>query len=200
MLKKILFAEDHPLLRRSVKAICDALGVTELAEVESCNGLLKELKKGDYTHLILDLTLSDGSALQILPAIRNLYPRLRILVFSVQPAFYGESLKRQYKVQYYVSKATPEPDAIRILKYFIENRIPMEQSTSTKEENPFSELSRREKEILHLLLMGLSPKEVAEELHMDAGHVRMTKHRIMEKTKASNIIELKELASIYKII
>jgi len=45
---------------------------------------MSELKKKPYTHLILDIVLSDGTALEVIPNIRKLYPNLHIMIFSMQ--------------------------------------------------------------------------------------------------------------------
>ena len=45
------------------------MGYTDITEVGNCNDLMKELVKKKYTHLILDVILSDGSTLEIIPNI-----------------------------------------------------------------------------------------------------------------------------------
>ena len=45
---------------------------------------MKELVK-KYTHLVLDIILSDGNTLEVIPNIRRVYPELNIMIFSMQP-------------------------------------------------------------------------------------------------------------------
>lgn len=103
MQPKILIADDHSMIRKGLKLqIQLSLGYQDIFEVATCNDLMKELVKKKYTHLVLDIILSDGSTLEVIPNIRRVYPDLHILVFSMQPAeIYGEALK-QYGINYYL--------------------------------------------------------------------------------------------------
>ncbi len=111
---QILLADDHSMIRKGLKLLLQLhLGYNGVRELASCHELMKELMKKIYTHLILDIILTDGNTLEVLPNIRRLYPDLSILVFSMQPAeVYGEALK-QYGIYYYLSKTSPEEWIIR---------------------------------------------------------------------------------------
>lgn len=176
------------------------LNFTEVSEVTSCNELLKDLTKTTYTHLVLDIILSDGNTLEILPVIRKLYPELKIMVFSMQPAeVYGKAL-RQYGIDHYLPKTTPEEETIRLLRRFLLNEHPLRDDTATKyHNNPFSALAPRELEILHYVLKGLGTKEIAETLNVKMNTVSTVKNRIFEKTLTTNLKELIELATLYNV-
>src|SRR5688572_26963815 len=119
---RILIADDHSIIRKGLKLQMQfALGYTDIQEVSSCNELMKELQKNKYTHLILDIILTDGSTLEIIPNIRRLYKNVKILIFSMQPAeIYGEALK-QYGIEYYLSKTVGEEEMIHMLQKFLHN-------------------------------------------------------------------------------
>ena len=71
----ILLADDHSIIRKGLKLYIQLnLGYTDIQEVGACNALMRELVKNKYTHLILDLILSDGSTLEVIPKIRRVYP------------------------------------------------------------------------------------------------------------------------------
>src|SRR5690349_9502652 len=84
---KILIADDHSMIRKGLKLNIQLnLGYPDIHEVSTCSELMKELVKSKYTHLLLDIILSDGNTLEVIPNIRRVYPDLNILVFSMQPA------------------------------------------------------------------------------------------------------------------
>ncbi len=84
---KILIADDHSMIRKGLKLHMQlTLGYTDIHEVGTCHDLMMELVRNKYTHLILDIILSDGSTLEVIPNIRLASPNLRILVFSLQPS------------------------------------------------------------------------------------------------------------------
>lgn len=200
MQPQILLADDHSMIRKGLKLLLQLhLGFTQVSEVVSCNELMKELTKKIYTHLVLDIILSDGSTLEILPNIQRLYPELRIMVFSMQPAeVYGKAL-RQYGIEHYLPKTTPEEDTIRLLRRFLLNEHSSRDIAVRYPNNPFSALAPRELEILHYVLKGLGTKEIAETLNVKMNTVSTVKNRIFEKTLTTNLKELIELATLYNV-
>ena len=200
MQPKILIADDHSMIRKGLKLHMQlTLGYTDLHEVATCNELMKELVKNKYTHLVLDIILSDGSTLEVIPNIRRVYPDLRILVFSMQPAeIYGEALK-QYGINYYMSKSVGEEEMIQILQKFMHNEEPVRRDNIHHQDNPFKTLAPRELEILHYVLKGIGTKDIAETLNLKMNTISTIKTRIFEKTTAGNIKELMELATLYNV-
>jgi len=200
MQPKILIADDHSMIRKGLKLHLQfTLGYTDLHEVATCNELMTELVKNKYTHLVLDIILSDGSTLEVIPNIRRVYPHLQILIFSMQPAeIYGEALK-QYGISYYMSKSVGEEEMIQILQKFMHNEEPVRKSNIQHQDNPFTTLAPRELEILHYVLKGIGTKEIADTLNLKMNTISTIKTRIFEKTTAGNIKELMELATLYNV-
>ena len=201
MQPKILIADDHSMIRKGLKLYMQLnLGYSDITEVANCNELMKELVRNKFTHLVLDIILSDGSTLEVIPNIRKVYPALHILVFSMQPAeVYGEALK-QYGIQYYLSKSSGEEEMLKVLQRFLHNELPPEKiNTAQFHDNPFTSLAPRELEILHYVLKGIGTKEIADQLNLKMNTVSTIKTRIYDKTHAGNIKELMELATLYNV-
>jgi len=197
----ILIADDHSMIRTGLKIFIQLhLGYDDVHEVSTCNSLMKELIKQKYTHLILDIILSDGNTLEVIPNIRRVYPELSVMIFSMQPAeIYGEAVK-QYGIHHYLSKSTGEEEMLHLLQQFLQNQTPpRRQPILQNRENPFSALAPRELEILHYLLKGTGTKDISEILNLKMNTVSTMKNRIFEKTNAGNIKELIELATLYNV-
>src|SRR5262252_4556775 len=109
----ILIADDHSMIRTGLKIFIQMnLGYDDIHEVSTCNTLMSELLKKKYTHLILDIILSDGNTLEVIPNIRRVYPELSIMMFSMQAAeIYGEAVK-QYGINYFLPKASGEEEML----------------------------------------------------------------------------------------
>jgi two-component system, NarL family, invasion response regulator UvrY len=201
MQPSILIADDHSMIRKGLKLYMQLnLGYSDITEAGSCHDLMKELVKKKYTHLVLDIILSDGSTLEVIPNIRRVYPDMNILVFSMQPAeVYGEALK-QYGIRYYLSKSSGEEEMLKVLQRFLHNEKPVQKASDMKfHDNPFKTLAPRELEILHYVLNGIGTKEIAEQLNLKMNTVSTLKTRIYDKTNAGNIKELIELATLYNV-
>jgi DNA-binding NarL/FixJ family response regulator len=200
MQPSILIADDHSMIRKGLKLnIQLTLGFSDITEVGTCHDLMKELVKKKYTHLILDIILSDGNTLEVIPNIRKVYPYLNILVFSMQPSeIYGEALK-QYGINFYMNKSVGEEEMIQVLQKFMHNETPVERNNINHHDNPFKTLAPRELEILHYVLKGIGTKDIADTLNLKMNTISTIKTRIFEKTTAGNIKELMELATLYNV-
>ena len=176
------------------------LGCKNVTEVSSCNELMNELQKKSCTHLILDVIFSDGTALEVAPVIKKLYPELRIMIFSQQlEEVYSEAFK-QYNIHYYLSKSANEDITLLYTKRFIHNELaPLTDSKELFQRNPFTVLAPRELEILHYLLNGHHTNDIAKILNLSTSTISTVKKRIFEKTETETITQLLELALLYNI-
>lgn len=201
MQPSIIIADDHSMIRKGLKLLLQLnLNVTDITETRSCNELLRQLVVKKYTHLVLDIILTDGNTLEIIPNIRRLYPDLQIMVFSMQPAEVYEQAIRQLGIRHYLSKSVGEEEILQFLRDFLQNETPARPSASLQlKGNPFSSLAPRELEILHYVLKGIGTKEISETLNLKMNTISTVKNRIFEKTNASNIKELMDLASLYNL-
>src|ERR1700761_8337225 len=119
---RILLADDHSMLLTGLRGQIETrFGYKDINSVRSCNKVLEELKVKEYSHLILDISLSDGSSLEILHVIRGLYPALDIMIFSAKPAAAYEKALKKYQIQHYLSKEADEEETIAGLRRFFNN-------------------------------------------------------------------------------
>jgi two-component system invasion response regulator UvrY len=198
---KILLADDHSMIRRGLKIFLQTtMGFPTVGEVGSCSELLLELTRNKYTHLILDIILKDGNSLEVLPNIRRLFPNLKIMIFSMQPAEIYAPAVRQYQIRHYMHKTAGEEDMFIELGRFIKEEVEVIEPVKNEGRlNPFGSLAPRELEILHYLLKGYGTKLIGETLNLRMSTVSTVKNRIFEKTQAKNLKELIELATLYNL-
>ena len=197
----VLLADDHSMIRRGLNFFLQvSLGCRKVTEVSSCSDLMLEITKNAYSHLILDIILKDGNSLEIIPSIRKIAPELKIMIFSMQPAeIYGPAV-RQYNIIHYIHKTESEGQMLKKLSTFLSDG-PLGATLEHKStlSNPFSLLAPRELEVLHYILKGYGTKAIGETLNLQMSTISTLKNRIFEKTKASNLKELLDLAVLYNI-
>ena len=73
----------------------------------------------------------------------------------------------------------------------------MENLTIT---NPFEVLSKREREVLTLMLQGVQVKDISATLSLKSNTISTFKKNILSKTGVNNSIELFKLAQEFKIV
>jgi DNA-binding NarL/FixJ family response regulator len=188
------------MIRKGLKLILQTnLGFKNVTEVSTCSALMNELKKGACTHLILDVILTDCTALEIVPNIISLYPKMEIMIFSMQISeVYGDVFK-QYGIKFYLNKTLNEDDTLTYMRRFLHNLEPIEGEKRNPTKNPFALLSPRELEILHYLLNGHKTKDIAITLNLTMSTVSTIKKRIIDKIETDNMTQVLELATLYNI-
>lgn len=196
----IIIADDHSMIRKGLKLLLmSQLQCKNVYEASSCAALLHELKLHKCTHIILDVIFSDGTALEIVPTIKNLYPDVKIMIFSMQLKEVYADAFRQYDIHYYLNKAQEEDTSMEIISQFL-NDVPVARDKKElHQKNPFSSLAPRELEILHYILNGYPTNHIAQTLNLSTSTISTVKKRIFEKTETDNIAQLLELALLYNI-
>ena len=149
--------------------------------------------------------IGDGSALEVIPTIRSLYPDLEIMIFSGRPAgIYKRALLR-YRIGYIVSKQTPETETLAVLGRFLNDEFDISDDIlrpAPRKKNPlvpFANMPAREIDVLHYLLRGWRTNQIAETLNLSVSTISTLKSRIFERTQTSNIRELMDLATIHQV-
>lgn len=198
---KILIGDDHGIIRRGISLLIQMeIGAYSITEAGTCSKVMSELNKNYFTHLILDIIFPDGSALEILPNIKRLYPGLSIMFFSMQPSgIHGEALK-QFNIKYYLSKTSDNETVIKVLTNFLNNDKKIEESNNIISGiNPFKNLTSRELQVLHYMLNGFGTKQISETLNLKMNSISTLKKRIYEKTETPNFKALIDLCTLYRV-
>jgi DNA-binding NarL/FixJ family response regulator len=67
-------------------------------------------------------------------------------------------------------------------------------------QSPFDKLSKREKEVLDLMLKGALVKHISEPLGLKSNTISTVKKNIMQKTGATNSIDLFKMAQEHSLL
>lgn len=195
----ILLADDHIMICRALRKLIEIdFGYREVESATSCTAIMKLLRKRKFTHLVIDIGLSDGSVLEILPVIKELYPDLRVMVYTARPCGVYERGAQKFGIGHFLAKDAGELESIKQFRLFLEDR-PQRQVKVSPGDSPFSKLTDRQLQVLHYLLDGRSGMEIAGALNVTKSTISTLKGQVLERTGARNILELMALADLYKI-
>lgn len=204
-----LLIDDHVVVRSGLKFILsEHFKPCEVSEAEDGDSAMERLKEKEFDIAILDIKMPNTNSIQLMEYIKATYPALSVIVFSMN----SESIyaKRFLKAgaRGFVNKDAPLEEVIRAIKqvlsgkkYISDTMIELlaEFGSGSNAKNVFNSLSRREFEIVSLILKGDSVSHIAQFLNLQVSTVGTHKARIFEKLKVSNLMELKELANTYNI-
>lgn len=202
-----MIADDHVIIWRGLKFLMDQqFNIRDTTKATSCLEVMQELKNDHFTHLILDLQLLDDTAMTVLPEIRQNYPDLAILVFTMNPEELYARRLLDMGVRGFLSKLSPEEEVIRALQLFFTDRVYISntlqekirgQESKTKSNNPLELLSERETDVLNYLLQGERVSAIAQRMHLKVSTVATFKARIFDKTGVENLLDLQRVAKLH---
>jgi two-component system, NarL family, invasion response regulator UvrY len=202
MTPKILIADDHVMIRKGTSMLLEhSLGYKDITESSTVAETRDKIAKGNFSHLILDISFGDSSGLELLPWIREEHPELQVLIFSMQPEEVFRPIIQRDGVYGFLSKQAGETESIRRFGLFLEGKKSTSPNkvTPSKSGNPFEFLSGRETAVLLELVKGKGTKEISNALDIRMNTVSTLKARIFEKTGTKNTQQLIDMARLYEI-
>lgn len=187
---RVVVADDHPLLRSGLRRVIDAQpGMQLVAEAEDGAALLEVLAAHPCEVLILDLSLPYMRGLELVRAVVERYPALRILIYSVQPEDRLSLHLLDAGAAGYLSKDQGAEALLRAVRQVARGerylsptlRALEAQAPGEPQRPPHERLSARELEVFQLLLRGMNVSDVADELEIQASTASNHIARIREK-------------------
>ena len=185
---RILLVDDHAVIRMGLTtAVSDAADMQVVADVETGQEAIDAFRKHHPDVVVLDLRLQGLSGLDAIRLLREEFKSARILVFTNYAK--GEEIYRALKAgaSGFVLKGMPLDrllEAIRAVHQgdqYIPSEIAMRVG-----ERLLAQLSPREIEVLYLLARGLSNKEIAAQLGVVEGTVKIHITNIFSKLGVSD--------------
>jgi two-component system invasion response regulator UvrY len=205
----ILITDDHAVVRRGLREIlADSLEEATFAEAGNADEALRSLARQAASILVLDINMPGRSGLDLLKDIKHIYPRLPVIVLSVQPEDqYALRCLRAGAAAYINKDSAPEELAQAARKVLAGGRYVSaglaEKLVAILDESarPRHELlSDRELEVMLMIASGVSLMEIGNRLHVSAKTVSTYRARVMEKMQMRSNAELTRYAIAHSLI
>jgi DNA-binding NarL/FixJ family response regulator len=204
---QVLLVDDHPVVRRGIRAIVESQrGMEVCGEASDGREALELVKKHKPDLVLLDLTMPEPNGLEVTTAVREQSPETEVLILSMH---FTEELAREVLrcgALGYVLKTDADEEllaavdhvrrgqpyfttklAMAMTQNFLEG--PAEASADPNGQ-PGSPLTEREVQVVQLLAEGKSNKEVAAALGVSTRTVESHRNHIMHKMKFTSFSEL----------
>ncbi len=203
----VFLADDHPIVRKGLRALVEAERDLRLVG-EAGDGpetvRLVERHKPDV--LVLDLMMPGLNGFEAAKEVRHRSPRTAIVVLSMHSdlAYVVEAIRAGASA--YVLKDAASDELVRAIRSVLDGERffspPLSaetlenymQKTEGSSLDPFQALTLREREVMQLTAEGLSGPEIAQRLHISPRTVESHRANLMRKLGVRNLKELIRLA------
>jgi two-component system, NarL family, invasion response regulator UvrY len=207
---RIIIADDHTIVRRGLKEIIKEEYPSALVEeVEDGESLVNKVFKEQWDIVITDINMPGRSGLDALHEIKQVYPKLPVLVLSVYSEdLYGIRVLKAGAAGYLAKSAAPDEliKAIRAIllgKKYITPTIAekLVSIMDMESDKPLHEyLSDREFEVFKLIAMGKSVSEIAASANLGVTTISTYRARILSKMNMRTNADLTLYAMEHHII
>lgn len=205
---KVVLADDHTILTQGTASILSEYDFIEIlgtvSDGEKAMSLIKTVKPNV---LLADISMPGKSIFDITEEIHKKGWPTKVLIFSMHntPDYVFKALNSG--VSGYITKFSDKEEVVKAIQSVARGEEYYSQSITqiivkgfknkkqieSDEQNPIRMLSKREREVLTLIIEGLNSKQIAEKLYLSERTVSNHRANMLQKCKVNNTVELVRL-------
>ena len=200
---RLLLADDHVLIRHGIKNIIKKNDEYQVVgEVSNGKELMVFLEDCEVDMIILDISMPGIGGMEATGLVKSKYPKIKILMLTMhknKQYFYNAmasgadgylmkddsdqelliALEKVLSGKSYLSPYIVDDFADDVIKMY-----------RTEKKSPFQELTKREKEILQLVVQGYTSRKMAEQLNLSQRTIDHHRSNLLRKFNRKNSIDL----------
>jgi two-component system, NarL family, response regulator NreC len=198
---RALLVDDHQIVRSGVRRVLEASGTIDV--VGEASGVREALDRARALRpdvVVLDLTLRDGSGLDVIADLRELGARVVILSMQDEPVYARKAF--ELGAQGYVVKDAADEELVAAIDIVLADRIYVHPALAARlvMREPEDDLTDREREILRLIALGYTNQEIAGQLFLSVRTIEAHRRHILDKLRLSTRAELVQYALERRIV
>ncbi len=211
-----MIVDDHQIVRDGISVLLMKYDDIEvIGEASNGEDLLKLLENMQADVIIIDISMPKISGIELTKIVKEKYPSIELIIFSshsegenvvasLEAGAKGilpkstireelvEALRAVYDGREFISKYIPFSTFTNHIK-----KIKAEKDGAVKIEE---QLSKREIEIMKLIVEGKSNKEISEKLFISQRTVEKHKTNILSKLEMKSVVDLVKFAIKHNLV
>lgn len=184
----VVLADDHSMVRSGLKMVLEADTEFEVVgEASDVEETIRKLKAYKPAVLVLDINMAGESSLDSMPAIRDASPDSAIVVLTMQnETTYAREALRGGALGF-VLKEAADTELIEAARAAVEGESYVQPSIGARlaaepdTDKPPDGLTGREVDVLRLIALGHTNKEIGKELYLSVRTVETHRNHLQQK-------------------
>lgn len=204
-IQHIILVDDHPFILDGIRnMLADEEGIVVIEVFGSAESALEFLKvqQQKIDLVISDINLPSKSGIELCSEIKSEFPLIKVMMLSMFNSGAVVNQALQAEADGYMLKSSSKLDFVKGVRRVLDNgafysedimpHIKARLSGVSKSEN--IELTKREQEILDLIVQEFTSSEIAEKLFISKKTVDHHRQHLLEKTNSKSTIGLVKYA------
>jgi DNA-binding NarL/FixJ family response regulator len=197
---RVCIADDHAVVRAGIKLLLsDTTDLVLAAEASNVQETLEMVATRQCHVVVLDVSLPDRDGLEALASLKQMYPALPVLMFSIHPEYQYALRAMQTGASGYLTKNGDPQELVAALRqvvrgeYYITPAVAKHLAVAANPAvaKPLHEaLTNREYQVLTQLAAGKSVNDTARQLHLSPKTISTYRRRILDKLRLKTTAEL----------
>ena len=201
---RVAIADDHTAVAEGFERLINESGVAGvIGKAYSASGCMALLAQSETDVLLLDVTLPDGNGIDLFLQIKTLYPDLKVLILTSHSELPAIKRALDSGVSGYIMKNAAAAVIIEGIRTVTSGERFLCKETQRllhQRDCQTILLSRREQELLRLIVAGKSGIEIADSMNLGYETIKSYRKRLMLKLNTSNTAELVRMALEQKLV
>jgi DNA-binding NarL/FixJ family response regulator len=199
--------DDHPIVRQGLQQMIDREPDLKVCgEAEEARSALQAIATLKPDIVVMDISLTGPSGIEILRSVRQTDAKLRVLVLSMHDeTVYAERALRAGANGYIMKQEATEKVLVALRKIlggevYVSDRVANKMlkqfvgGAPASRRSPLDDLTDRELEVFRLIGEGHGTRQISDELHLSVKTVETYQAHIKEKMGLRNARELVQFA------
>lgn len=210
---RLLLVDDDPLVRRSLRMMFELHNISVVGEAANGEEAIEATNRLKPTMVLMDVNMPKMDGIQAVKVIKTKHPGIQVIILTVHNQHEKVVQAIRDGSSAYVLKDSSPEQLIEIVesvaegRYFVDTTIANELLVNLVQGNPprqpqkdYSLLTMREKEVLQLIVNGLSNKEIAGKLKITLRTVKAHVSSILMKLNVNDRTQAAVLAIQEKLV
>ena len=170
----IILADDHNLVRTGLKRLLDDVDdITVIGDADNGHDAIQLVKEHNPNIAILDINMPGLDGIKTTEILRRDYPELKIIIISMHSDELFPQRLIKAGANAYLTKDSGIKEILHAIcevmesRSYICNEIVQKLAlinSGAKSASPFKDLSKRELEVLSLMIQGLKVSDISDKL------------------------------------
>ena len=179
-----MVVDDHAMVRIG---LCEAVASDPnmLVVAEAANGLeaIGAYRKHKPDVVLMDFQMPELDGVESTVQLRQEFPEAKIILLSIREGEEDVWRASQAGIKGYLPKSSPMKNVLQAIRqaYAGETSFPADIAAKIENRAGQSDFTPREVDVLRLIVRGRCNKEIATDLNVSEGSVRLYVSRVLEK-------------------